>query len=355
MTHEITERADGTAEAAFAMMPAWHGLGVVLDHPMSSREALTAAQLDWTVEQRPIAVGREKIIDDPSIDGGQIGILDWIKQDSHLANVRADNDLFLGMVSNQYKVVQNVESFEFMDELIENHEMQYESAFSLRGGKKVVLLGRLPRVREVVKDDRIVPYVLMDLCHDGTGAIHFGPCFTRVVCANTHAAALNERTVRELSIRHQGNVRDKLRQARTILGMATDRYESYVEIGRQLAKRMFTRDEWMRFLDVMCPEICPDDPDYTERRLEKILETRLALTATYRNERQLVEGAADTAWAAYNAVTEHIDHLPRRGATRHRRAEARFNVCLFGVGRNMKQRALEAACRIAEVECSLAS
>jgi hypothetical protein len=43
MAHEITVRADGTAEAAFAMTPAWHGLGVVLDHPMLSKEALMGA------------------------------------------------------------------------------------------------------------------------------------------------------------------------------------------------------------------------------------------------------------------------------------------------------------------------
>jgi len=352
MTHEITERADGTAEAAFALTPAWHGLGTVLDHPMSSKEALTAAQLDWEVEQRKVAVLQPERL---STVPREYRPETWEEVSSYRANVRADNDLFLGMVSDQYKLVQNVEAFEFMDELIENEEMTYESAFSLRGGKKVVLLGRLPEVDEIVKDDTIARYVLMSLTHDGTGAIRFGPCATRVVCANTYAVALDEGSTRELSIPHKGNVKQKLQHARTILSYASLHFGEYAKVGRELAKRSFMSGEWMRFLDVMCPEIGPDDPDYTERRLEKILETRVALTETYRNERQLVEGVAGTAWAAFNAVTEHIDHLPRRGGTRQRKAEARFNVCLYGAGRDMKQRALEAACRIAGVECALAS
>jgi hypothetical protein len=68
---------------------------------------------------------------------------------------------------------------------------------------------------------------------------------------------------------------------------------------------------------------------------------------------QRLPGIERTAWAAFNAVTEHIDHLPRRGATPERKAEARFNVCLYGPGRDMKERAFQAACKFAENELVL--
>jgi len=215
------------------------------------------------------------------------------------------------------------------------------------------LLGRMPQVREVVDDDRVIPYILMSLKHDGTGAIHFGPCFTRVVCANTHAMALTEKTIKELSIRHTGCVEEKLSQARAILKLTSEHYDDYIDLARELAAKPFHREEWYRFLEVMCPELNADDPDYTEQRAERIAETRLALTKCFVNEREMIASVANTAWAAVNAVTKHIDHLPRRGATQERKAEARFNVCLYGVGRNMKQRALEAACRIAGVNYAL--
>lgn len=340
MSHEITIREDGFAEAAFSLEPAWHGLGTVFDHRMSSGEALTAAGLDWAVVQ-----------EDVFRRGNYAGTYDSVS--GYQLNVRGDNGFVLGMVSDQYKLVQNREAFEFLDALVENHEMRYESAFSLYGGRRVVMLARMPGVETVARDDHILPYVLMSLCHDGTGAIKFGPVTTRVVCANTYAMAEREGTARELSIRHTGDIKEKLVQARDILGIASRQFAQYAEIGRQLAERRLNREEWIRFLDIMCPDPDPLDPDYTPRRAEQITETRHAIIGCFHGERQSLEGIEESAWAAYNAVAEHIDHLPRRGATRERKAEARFNVTMFGAGRDMKRRALQTACNVAGLELAV--
>jgi phage/plasmid-like protein (TIGR03299 family) len=233
MAHEITIRADGTAEAAFAMTPAWHGLGVVLDHPMPSAEALTAAQLDWQVIQREVACIIPETV---QTAWGPVEQNRYQVIPGALANCRSDNGLVLGTVSDQYQVVQNLEAFQFLDELIENHEMQYESAFSLQGGRKVVLLGRLPKVDTVVSGDDSLRYILMSLHHDGSGAIRFGPCATRVVCANTYAMALQEGYVKELAIAHKGDVKSKLAQARSILGAANEKFDQYAQASRALAQ-----------------------------------------------------------------------------------------------------------------------
>jgi len=342
MAHEITVRQNGTAEAAFAMMPAWHGLGAVLDHPMSSREALTAAQLDWLVVQQKLGRFSEHT------DGGG----EWREIHGMKANVRGDTGLFLGTVSDAYKVVQNTEAFEFLDALVTEGQMTYESAFSLSGGRKVVLLGRLPGVDQVVEGDDLLRYVLLSLCHDGTGAIKFGPTSTRVVCANTYRIALDKdgdrmTSMDELSISHMGDVRSKLERAREILTAANQQFDVHAAASRELAKRKLSVAEWMQYLDIMCPELDEHDPDWTERRADAIARTRLSVRAAYHNERQSIEGIEHSAWAAFNAVVEHIDHLPRRGATRQQKAEARFNVCLYGAGRDMKRRAFDAACRFA--------
>ena len=346
MSHEITERADGTAVAAFALTPAWHGLGTVLDHAMSSQEALTAAQLDWEVVQRPMAIGTPRTIETPD---GPTETLLWEEYPTVKVNVRDDNNLFLGLVSERYTVVQNTEAFQFVDALVEEGQMQYESAFSLAGGRRVVLLARLPDVDYITDDDALKRYILMSLTHDGTGAIKFGPCNVRVVCANTYAIALKEGTVRDLTIRHTGRIDGKLEEARGILSMANTRFDEHSSTARDLAAKKMTTDEWATYLDVMCPRIPKEDPDYTELRAKRISETRSAITDCYHNDRQRLPGIAGSAWAAFNAVTEHIDHLPRRGATPRQKAETRFNVTLAGPGRDMKARAFDAACRIAGI------
>jgi phage/plasmid-like protein (TIGR03299 family) len=347
MSHEITIREDGFAEAVFAMEPAWHGLGKVFDHPMTSLECLKEGGLDWLIVQRPVAVGEEVPVSPDEVK------TIWHYQEGFKANVRQDTNALMGLVTNNYKVVQNQEAFAFLDKLVENHEMLYESAFSLYGGRKVCMLARMPGVQEVVKGDHILPYILLSLSHDGSEAIRFGPTAVRVVCANTYALAVGSGTVKELSVRHMGNIESKLSQARNILGVASNQFAQYAEIGKQLAQRKLTAQEWRDYLNLMCPELDPRDPDYSELRAERLADTRLAIASCYHNERNTLEGMENTCWAAYNAVVEHIDHLPRRGATRQQKAEARFNVTMFGPGRDMKKRALAMACKFANLEVAL--
>jgi hypothetical protein len=38
----------------FVNKAAWHGLGTVLDNPPNTSQALSEAQLNWTVEEKPI-------------------------------------------------------------------------------------------------------------------------------------------------------------------------------------------------------------------------------------------------------------------------------------------------------------
>lgn len=345
MTHEITIRRDGTAEAAFACTPPWHGLGVVLDHPMTSAEALRAAQLDWAVDKFPVYVesnGRYVEIEDKK------------------AIKRLDNDEVLGIVSKDYRVVNNTEAFQFLDSLVENEEMTYEAAFSLRGGRTVVLLARMPQVDYITDNDVCHRYILFSTTHDGTGAIRLGPTSVRVVCANTYSLAISSGEIREVDTRdfdslrrefritHKGNVDDKLRSVRRLLEFTNRKFDDYVDIARQLVNHKWTSEQFEQFLDVMCPPLNPMDPDYTERRAKAIEETRKDITNLYYHHPWQNDDVSvkQTAWAAFNSVVQHIDYLPRRGATFEQKAEARFNVALYGTGRDMKKRALVAALRV---------
>lgn len=347
MAHEITIREDGTVEAAFAEVPAWHGLGTVLDHPMTSEEALKAAHLDWTVSKRPIGV-----LDDA---GNVFSVISDNK-----AIVRDDNNAVFGVVSNDYVIVNNVDAFRFLDSLVEEGQMVYESAFSLRGGKTVVLLARMPGVDYVTDNDTCLRYILLSTTHDGTSAVRFGPTSVRVVCANTYTLAISGNTqVRSLStsdfgrlysVSHKGDVAHKLQKAKEIIDQVNTMFDAYTEQARALATVRWTDEHFRQFLDVMCPPLDPIDPDYTPRRAKSIEATRQSITELYYNhEWQNDPSIRQTAWAAVNAVVQHIDYLPRRGATVRQKAEARFNMVLYGPGRDMKQRAFVAAQRISQL------
>jgi hypothetical protein len=109
MAHGITARDS----LMVVRTPAWHRLGVVLDHaPQTLEEALKAAGLTWSVSKH--ALHRE--------DGRPV-------RGFH-ATVREDTDDVLGVVSDDYVVVQNRDCFAFLANLL-GSELVFETAGSL--------------------------------------------------------------------------------------------------------------------------------------------------------------------------------------------------------------------------------
>jgi phage/plasmid-like protein (TIGR03299 family) len=290
---------------------------------------LAAANLDWEVEQRPVFY--ESATSD-------------LQTTDYRANVRADNGFLLGIVSGQYRVLQNREAFDFLDKLWQDEVLQYEAAFSLRGGKRVCILGRLPKSDEIVDGDEMLRYVLLSTAHDGTGGVQIGPTAVRVVCANTYALAVGASgsKIRSLSIRHSANLDNKLRDARRLLGIANGAFDRHTDECRKLAAQPITLEQWRDYLDDVCPIPLRTDPAWTQRRENAVVETRTAITAIYNTAPQL-EGVRGTYWGAYNAISQHVDHLPRKGTDSRGRSEARFCVTQEGTGRDIKAYAFSRA------------
>ena len=86
--------------------------------------------------------------------------------------------------------------------------------------------------------------------------------------------------------------------------------------------------------------IDPIDPDYTHRRAHSLDLTRMAITACYRGECQ--QTAPHTAWAAYNAITEYVDHNKTYYEGKHGGiSDVRMNSVIWGQGSQIKKKALD--------------
>ena len=210
----------------------WHGLGTVVREAPTSENALRLAGLDWNVVQEAIYTPcREKI-------------------EGFKANVRDTDRKVLGVVSDRYKVVQNVEAFSFTDELL-GHGVRYETAGSLSGGRRVWLLARLPR-EYIIAGERISPYLVFSNTHDGSGSVKVAVTPVRVVCNNTLNLAL-ETAQRSFSMVHTGNISDKITEARDTLFKA----ESYMDrLGaefEQLHQQKVTDAEVQKYIELLIP------------------------------------------------------------------------------------------------------
>src|SRR5262245_59081094 len=136
MAHGITEH---DSLMSVRRVP-WHGLGVVLDcKPRTLEEALRAAGLTWTVAKEPLH----------RPDGRRV--------DGFNATVREDTDHVLGVVSDDYVVVQNQDCFAFLANLL-GSQLIFETAGSLWGGKQVFITAELPD-HVTAGGDQIRPYV----------------------------------------------------------------------------------------------------------------------------------------------------------------------------------------------------
>ena len=147
----------------------WHGLGTEVSEAPNSQDALRLAELDWTVRQESIYNA-----------GGSV-----IK--GFKANVRDSDGSVLGVVGDRYQIVQNSDAFRFTDDLI-GGDVHYETAGSLRGGKQVWLLARMPERK--IAGDEVEPYLCFTNAHDGSTGVRVCMTPIRVVCSNTLNVAL---------------------------------------------------------------------------------------------------------------------------------------------------------------------
>jgi phage/plasmid-like protein (TIGR03299 family) len=264
----------------------WHGLGVVLDHtPRSLDEALAAAGLTWSVAKQTLhrTDGRE-------VDGVH-------------ATVREDTDTVLGVVSDDYVVVQNSDCFAFLAALL-GSELVFETAGSLWGGRQIFITARLPD-HVTVGGDEVRPYVVLSAGHTGAGAIRAMTTPVRAVCNNTVRLAL-ARARAVYRVRHVGDPTGRLHEARAVLDLTVHYYRQFAALGDELALAPMSE----RALAGVLAELYPADTALGGRALASRARARDTVRALFAGG-ETVGNAPGSKWSALNAIVEYHDHHGR--------------------------------------------
>lgn len=209
----------------------WHGLGTVVREAPDSGEALRLAGLDWEVIQSPIFTNHGKV-------------------EGWKANVRSTDRQVLGVVTYRYRVVQNTEAFAFTDALL-GEGVQYETAGSLMGGRKVWLLARLPR-EFIIAGERISPYLVFSNTHDGSGAVRVAVTPIRVCYNNTLNLALAT-AQRSFSMIHTGDIRGKIHEAKQTLFMVDQYMEDLGREFERLRRQKLSDQQVREYIDLLLP------------------------------------------------------------------------------------------------------
>jgi phage/plasmid-like protein (TIGR03299 family) len=300
----------------------WHGLGQELDHPATSAEAITKAGLDWDVVKQPLYV---------KTDQGYRRIEDKFMM------MRADqleSGPGFGIVSSDYTPLQNLEAFNFFDDIVGQGAAIYRTAGALGQGERVWILAKLPDTIRVIGDDICDKYLLLSNSHDGQSSVQMKFTPIRVVCQNTLTMALNQGpTVR---VSHTRNMQTRMGQARELLGIIKERFDEIAQVYQTMAEVKLDKERLEQYYRIVFPD--PRNPT-NETTLKRVIQNRETAELYYRNGRGNQDnGVTDTLWAAYNGVTEMVDYdqWPTN-------SEQRLNNIWFGDGYLLKARAYSAA------------
>jgi len=326
MSHELTIRANSTAEIAYVGEKPWHGLGQKLAVGADIETWQVAAGMDWRIQKSKARYFCDAQGTDQREFPDQIVLF------------RSDTKAPLGIVSPSYKVVQPKTVLEFFRDLIEGNGYQLETAGTLFGGRKFWALAKVASAC-VTALDEVGSYLLLSTSCDGGSATEARETSVRVVCNNTLSMARYAKA--DARVTHRQMFDAMAIKAR--LEQNSEHFARFMEDARQLsAKRITTAAAEAFVRELLRPtKIIGGIPQPTmlddSQRAPKGESDILALFAGSALGQGL-PGVRGTAWGIVNAVTAYVDHVKGGKTTDHR-----LDSALFGSGDDLKTRALDLA------------
>ena len=303
MAHEL-ETQNGVASFASFREPAWHGLGTVFTEEKTTSEMLAAANLNnWNVRLEDVNIPSH-LSSDKSYQ--------YVVRTNPTDKTQTD---ILGVVGERYHVLQNEDLFSFGDNILDGGG-RWETAGAIRGGR--VVFGSLALERETVLDpngvaDKVKTYLLINTSHDGSIAIQASITPVRVVCANTLNLALGSKKKRNgikqsFKIRHTQTANGKVQIARETLGLANAYMDAFDIMAKQMIEKEITAQDFNKIVLAAYPKPDEDKKAATTKWTNKIDVINDIYTGEFNGM------IANTAWGAFNALTERLDwHRNARG------------------------------------------
>jgi phage/plasmid-like protein (TIGR03299 family) len=322
--------------------PGWHKLGQVLQGNIDTKEALIGAHLDYPVESG-LAYCK---YNEPFEKDGKLVRGALVKNTRF--TYRSDNGIILmnsgRAVTDAYTIVQNVDAFDFFDEMIGKGHASYETAGALGSGETIFITAKLPE-KMVIQKDLIDKYLLLTNTHDGSGSITVLFTNIRVVCNNTLNMAL-QGAKNAYRFKHSKNVNTKVNDLAIMLREQHLYSTVMQEILNELANKAVGQSEVVHYVHSLI--LNPAElqlsikNQYNIRRIEEI-STNKKNTINAMNVAIDIAPGQDTnrgtAYWLYNGVTSYLTNVRE-----YKTPEDRFkHLVLDGSKSSLQQRAFNEA------------
>lgn len=288
MSHDI-EIVEGRACIAYTGEMPWHKLGKD-GRWTDPRKMMVDAGADWRVELRnaftEFKVG-DKIKRIPTGQRALIRIAEPLK--------------VLTTTGKNWHPIQNEEAFDFFHDYVKKGSLVMNTAGVLRGGHMVWALAKAANGFSLFKGrDEIESYVLFYNSHQYGKSSGVMSTNIRVVCNNTFAAALDNKTENEFHARISHRRPFKPEEVRRQLDQVARMVAEYKQIAELLSTKQMTDAAFKEFVGEVFQSKSEDEGK--QSRLAKIAKAVLETQPG-------AELGAGSWWAGWNAITFTTDHL----------------------------------------------
>lgn len=241
-----------------------------------------ATGLNWEVTQHPVQ--------------SDFGVIS-----NAVANYRSDTQTFLGFVNPKtYKVVQNIDAFNFIDEL---DDFTFEKVGSFNNGKKVFVVGKSNEKIDIDGSGDMIDFYFTFLHgHDGKSGIRFIICPIRMFCMNQLNLMLDSASFK-YNITHTGDIQWKLDEIHKAINKSKKYVTSLSTTIDELIKSKPTQK-----IDNFVNLLIPDKEDESQIISNRKEIARNTIIQIY-NDKPDLQNYKNTKFGYLSAVSDYVSHL----------------------------------------------
>ena len=245
---------------------------------------------DWEAVERPVLV--EHSPGDVSVVPGFKAIVHG--ETGHLFTIARPS-----YVIHQYRTWLT----EVLKTIVRESELRIGSAGVLRQGARAFVMIQTPQTLRSRSGLELQPQILAATSHDSSLATTYKLVSTFVVCDNTLAIALAEKT-RSYKTKHSMKSWFRLGEAHSALNILASGSDLMVDFVDSLADVSVTDAQWQEIVE----RLLPIKDEHKGNIRQKMLNKREAIDAMYRNDQRCAPWTG-TALGAFQAFNTHELHI----------------------------------------------
>lgn len=263
----------------------WTNIGSDIRKASTVQEALELSGLNYTVEKVPVY-----------LDNG-------LQVPGAFCTKREDSDVTYGVVGSQFEIVQNIEGFDFINNMVP------EGLKFLKAGenkKFIYIIAQLPSID--VLGDEVAPHIIFQNSHSGSTTLKATIAPLRIVCENQFNLTFKKAN-NKISLRHTKSIKGRLHTAQEVLIQSSEYLSEFQKSALLMAQKKVSKSQ----VDDLMDKIFYIKEEFTPTQVRRVEEKRDRFLKAYQAEDN--QNFIGTQWGLVNAYTDFVTHKELRKDT----------------------------------------